>query len=235
MKMKEIKYYILCFWILNGIAAYAFVEGDTIRKKTLPVPKKEYYPQPVLLKTNPLAIFWGPIPFTAEYRLVTEFTTGRKQCSQIGISYLNTSPAWKIVEKAAKIPDKYHLIIKGWRIQVAHKFYLVNRKKYAPFGFYISPNISYSNAHISVGLQRYYRQNYFDFRHFNADLLAGFQIGKNSRITLDVFAGIGYKKNTVLYHATSYLIIPYDTEDFGGFYNSNVKLTLGVNFGWAIY
>jgi len=235
MKLKQIKYCFLISLILKCGIVSAFVDGDTIRIKSGPPPKKEYPLQPLILKTNPLAILWGPIPFTAEYRLVAEITTGRRQSSQIGISYLTTSPVWKLIETAAKIPSKYHLKIKGWRIQVAHKFYLIGRKKYAPFGFYISPNISYSNAQISIGLQRYYRQNYLDFRHFNASILVGVQMGRNSRFTMDIFSGLGYKKNTVLFHASSTLIIPYDTEDFGDFYNSNIKLVFGINFGYKVY
>lgn len=235
MKLKQRKYCILFSLILNCIVAKAFADGDTIRLKPVPVRQKEYQPQPLLFKTNPLAILWGPIPFTAEYRLVAEITTGRKQSTQVGISYLDKSPVWKTIEKAAQIPSYYQFKIKGFRIQVAHKFYLISSRRYAPFGFYVSPNVSYSNAHISIGLQRYYKQNYFDFRHFNADLLVGVQMGRNSRLTMDIFGGIGYKKNTVLYHASTYHIIPYNTKDFGEFYNSSVKLTFGINFGWAIY
>ena len=220
--------------MLNCIIASAVVDGDTIRMP-VPAPKKAYPLQPVLLKSNPLAILWGPIPFTAEYRIVAEITTGLKQSSQVGISVFSTSPIWKTIEKAAKIPSYYRLKVSGWRIQVAHKFYLLRHKRYAPFGFYISPNVSYSNAHISIGLHRYYRQNYFDFRHFNANILAGVQIGRNRRFTMDIFSGIGYKKNTVLFHATSNVILPYDTEDFGAFYNSNIKLVFGINFGYAAY
>jgi hypothetical protein len=233
--LVQLKYCILLSLILNCVIASAFVDGDTIRIKPVPVPKKEYHPPPLLLKTNPLAILWGPIPLTAEYRLVAEITTGRRQSAQIGISYLGTSLAWKTVETVAQVPNKYQFRIKGWRIQVAHKFYLINRKKYAPFGFYISPNVSYSNAQISIGLQRYYRQSYYDFRHFNANLLIGVQMGRNSRLTMDIFSGIGYKKNTVFYHFNSSRIIQYDTKEFGEFYNSSVKLLFGINFGWAIY
>ncbi|MCE9538067.1 MAG: hypothetical protein K8R85_02460 [Bacteroidetes bacterium] len=233
MKLKQIKYFILISLMLSSVIASA-LDGDTIRIKP-PVQKKVYPTPPLILKTNPLAILWGPIPFTAEYRLVAEVTTGRKQSSQIGISFLTTSPLWKTFEAAANIPTKYHFIARGWRIQVSHKFFLIGSKKYAPFGFYISPNVSYTNAHISIGLQRYYRQNYLDFRHFNANILVGMQIGKNSRFTMDIFGGMGYKKNTVLFHANSFVILPYDMEEFGKFYNSNLKLVFGINFGYAIY
>ena len=218
--------------MLNCIVANAFVHGDTIRLKPVPVPKKEYRPQPLLIKSNPLPILWGPIPFSAEYRFVVEITSGRTQSDQVGISYLGTSSIWKIIEKAAKVPSKYQLEVEGWRLQVAHRFYLISRRQYAPFGFYVSPLVSYSTATIGV---RYYKQNYLDFAHFNANLLVGVQMGRNSNFTMDMFAGLGYKKNTVLIHVNSHRIIPYDTSDLGEFYNSHLKLILGFNFGWAIY
>ncbi len=218
--------------MLNCIDAKAFVEGDTIRLKPIPIPKKQYHPQPLLIKSNPLAILWGPIPFTAEYRMVAEITTGRTQSDQIGISYLGTSPIWSIIEKAAQVPTKYQLRLRGFRIQVAHRFYLIGRKQYAPFGFYVSPLVSYSNAQISL---RYYKQTYLDFSHFNANLLVGLQVGRNSNFTMDMFAGLGYKKNTVLIHVNNHRIIPFDTKDLGDLYNSPIKLTVGINFGWAIY
>lgn len=235
MKLKQIKYCLLISFIINCIASNSFAEGDTIRLPPPPAPKKEFYPQPMLLKTNPLAILWGPIPFTSEYRVVAEITTGRTQSSQIGISYLSISPAWILFEKIAQVPGNFQLKVKGWRLQVAHKFYLISRRKYAPFGFYVSPNVSYSNARLSFGLNQYIRQNYFDFNHLNANILIGVQVGRNSRITMDLFGGVGYKQNTVRYHVNNYRIIPFDTKDFGEFYNSPVKLTLGINFGYAIY
>lgn len=235
MKLKQIKYCLLASFLLNCMVSNSFAEGDTIRLPPPPEPKKEFYPQPLLIKTNPLAILWGPVPLTSEYRLVAEITTGRTKSAQIGISYLGISPVWKVFEKIAQVPGYYQLKVKGWRIQVAHKFYLISRRRYAPFGFYVSPNVSYSNARLSFGLNNYVRQNYYDFRHLNANLLIGVQVGRNSRITMDIFGGLGYKQNTVHHHVNNYRIIPFDTNDFGEFYNSAVKLTFGINFGYAIY
>ena len=236
MKLKQIKYHVLFLFMLNAIFVYSNLVTDTIRLKLKPLKKeKEFHKQPLLLKTNPLAILWGPIPFTAEYRLISEITTGQRHSEQIGISFLNTSPLWKIIEKTTPISSKYKLKTKGWRIQYAHRFYLIKRKKYAPFGFYVSPTISYSNAQISIGLLNYYRKSYYNFSNLNINLLLGYQFGKNSRFTVDIFSGIGYKKNTVFYHVNSYKITPFDTKDFGEFYNSDLKLSIGINFGWAFY
>jgi hypothetical protein len=229
------KFYIVFLLVFVCGRFSVFAEGDTIRLNPDGKVKKQYYQQPLLLKSNPLAMLWGPIPFTAEYRLVAEITTGRTRSVQFGISYLDKSPLWSMYEKASNTPSYYELKVKGWRIQAAYRLYLISRKRYAPFGFYISPSISYSDAHISIGLERYYREVYFDFRHFNSTMQIGVQVGRNSNITMDIFAGIGYKSNIVYYHATDSYIIKYNTKDFGTFYNNHLKLVFGINFGYALY
>lgn len=228
------KYSIICFLLLSLTRLSLFAEGDTIRLKT-DIVKKQYYSQPLLLKSNPLAALWGPIPFTGEYRLMVEITTGRTRSAQAGISFLGKSIAYRIVEQATKVPPFYQLKVNGWRVQAAYRFYLISKRKYAPFGFYVSPTVSYSNARMSIGLERYYQQVYYDFRHFNSSLLIGVQMGRNSKITMDIFTGVGYKKNTVFYHISDARIIPYNTGDFGKYYNLPVKFTFGINFGYALY
>lgn len=182
-----------------------------------------------------MAPLWGPIPFTAEYRIIAEAALGRTRSAQLGLSYLGTSLLWKIVENVTNTPAYYMVKVSGYRIQAGYRFYLINKRKYAPFGFYVSPMVSYSNARISVGLDSYYRQVYYDFRHFNTNLIMGVQIGRNSTITMDIFAGLGYKRNTVFLHINDGYVIPYDTKDFGTFYNGPLKLVFGVNWGYAIY
>lgn len=229
------KYYFFCILLFLMVKPGAFAQVDTIRLNTGSKVKKQYYKQPLLLKSNPMAVLWGPIPFTAEYRIVAEVTSGRKRSAQLGISYLGKSLLWKMVEDATKTPARYQFKINGWRLQAGYRLYLNGKSRYAPFGFYVSPTVSYSNARISIGLNNYYKQVYYDFRHFNANLLMGVQLGRKADITMDIFTGIGYKENRVFYHANNTHIIPYDTEEFGAFYNGPIKLVFGINFGYAIY
>lgn len=217
------------------IASNALADGDTIRLNNGAKEKAQYYPQPLILKTNPLAVLWGPIPFTSEYRLVAEICNGRTKSIQAGISYLDKSPLLGIAEKLTTTTTNYLIKVNGWRLQFAYRFYLVNKRKYAPFGFYIAPNISFSDAHVSIGLSHYYRNQYYDFRHFNSTLQIGVQIGRYSNITMDIFAGLGYKKNVVLYHANDAHILTIDTKEFGDLYNMPLKLVFGLNFGYTLY
>lgn len=221
------------FFILSCFSLTCAAQCDTIRLNESTSIKKLYIPQPIIIKTNPFAVLWGSIPFTAEYRIMAEIPMSKRQSSQIGISYLNKSLLWLSFEKKAHIPNDYILLINGYRIQIAHKIYIGKRNKSAPFGFYLSPAFSFSNAHIAIGLDRYYKHAYFDFRHFNANLIMGTQIGRSKSLTMDLFFGLGYKKNKVLYHATDKDIKDYDTKEFGKFYNSPVSIIAGINWGIA--
>jgi hypothetical protein len=214
------------------------MDTDTIiRKKPVKTDnlKDRIFNSPMVLKTSPTAFLLGAMfpPFTAEYRLMMEVSSGKRQSEQLGLSYLGKNIFVNAIEKAANIPVQYHYKVEGWRIQYAHKFYLVGRRGYAPFGFFVGPSVSYANARVSIGRQRHYREVYFDFRHFNINAIIGVQAGKTNSLTFEVYGGIGYKSNKVYYHSSSSKITPYDTEDFGLIYQTNLNLLFGINIGYA--
>jgi hypothetical protein len=237
MKRKKITYLIFFSFMLYNLSSSAYTPIDTliIKKPKVRTLKDKIFNSPLVLKTSLTGLLWGAIypPFTAEYRLIAEITSGKKQSEQIAISVLGKNLFYKALEKASNIPTDYIFKVSGWRLQYAHKFYLVNRRHYAPYGFYVGPLVSYTDAHISVGLNRYYHQTYYDFRHLNADIIAGLQVGKMNRLTLDIYAGAGYKTNKVFYHATTYSIIPYDTSGFGDIYNTHLNVVFGINLGYS--
>jgi hypothetical protein len=216
----------------------AAMETDTIinkkavRKDNL---RSKIFVPPIIFKTSPSALLYGAIypPLTAEYRFMAEISSGKRQSEQLGISYLGLNFFVNAVEKAAKVPTDYAYKVAGWRVQYAHKFYWIGRRHYAPFGFYFAPMISYSNARVSLGLQRYYRGVYYDFRHFNIDGIIGVQAGKINRVTFEVYGGFGYKINRVFYRSTTSRIVPYNTEEFGPLYNSHFNAVFGINMGYA--
>jgi len=187
-----------------------------------------------VIKTNPLAILWGSIPFTAEYRVMIELTSAKNQSDQIGISYLGKSPVLKLFEDS--IEDLNLLIVRGIRFQASHKFY-INKlgdllglpfSEYAPHGLYISPHLSYSTAKFSTKFFNS-RDVFIKGTHFNINLLFGYQLIRDFW-ALDFFAGLGYKKNSWIEHYQQNPA-PINTSEFGEFYNSPVKLNLGFNAG----
>ncbi len=220
---------------LVGINTFGFVLTDTIRLKPIAIPKENKFPKPLtIIKTSPTAALWGGVfPFTAEYRLMVELSGSKKQSEQLSLSLLGKSLLLKILEKTTQQTSNQLFKVSGWRIQYAHKFYVLNKKRTAPFGFYVAPLLSYTNAHIALGLKRYYLNSYIDFRHFNANLICGLQLGKKNRATFDIYAGAGYKSNKVFYHFSSNTLVPINTADFGYLYNSHLNLVFGINIGYA--
>ncbi len=209
------------------------MDGDTIRNESYVKNKRSYSAQPILIKSSPTAFLWGGIlPFTSEYRLMAEVPSAKKQSEVISFSYLGKNIFLGAVQKLSAVSSNRILKVSGWRFQYAHKFYLVRHERKAPYGFYVAPLISYSNVHVSIGLNRYYHQTYFDFRNLSENLVIGVQSGKSKHFSTDIYFGMGHKSNTTYYHAGSYHIFQYDTSDFGDFYNGHVSVIFDINIGY---
>ncbi len=223
---------IVALFILLGTAikAQVFDDSDTLRLTPL-VKKKPSYIQPLVLKTSPTAFLWGGVfPFTSEYRFAIEINSSRTQTEQLSLSWLGKG----LFIRTANLALNRDINVIGWRVQYAHKFYLIRKKKVAPYGFYVAPLISYATAQISSGKKSSNHGSYLDFRHFNINAIAGIQIGKLHRLTFDAYAGLGYKKNKVFYHSPSNKLSPYDTKDLGELYNTPLNAVFGINLGYSL-
>lgn len=237
MNTKQLTYTIIAFLFALSANAYTFAPADTIvykkdRKETL---KGKIFDSPLVLKTSPTGLIWGGIfPFTSEYRLLGEITTSRTQSDQVGVSYLGKNLLYKIVEKAINTPTTEIYKVSGWKLQYAHKFYLLTKRMHAPTGFFFGPLIAYSYAHVSIGLSRYYTHTYYDFHNFNANMIAGVQIAKRDRISFELYIGGGYKNNTLFYHASTTRYAQLDTTDFLWTpYTTHLNAVFGLNLGYA--
>lgn len=226
---------IISVFIFFSSLLSLYADGDTIRFSNARKPFNPYYLQPILLKTNPFAPLWGPIPYTGEYRFMVEVANAPRQSTVIGLSYLGKSLMWGLIEKSASVPSQYRLKVSGWRLQLAYRFYLNKQKTVAPFGFYVSPALSYSNAKVAIGLERFYKQVYYDFSNVSANILIGTQMRRSSKVAIDIFAGWGYQKNQVFYHISSSKALPYNTRDFGNYYNKPYRFTFGFNLAYILY
>jgi hypothetical protein len=238
MNLQKITTCFLFSFLLHSANAFTLFPADTIRMKPFVRKMTPYPQQPIILKINTLSVLWGPVPLTAEYRLTLEMPSSKNQAMQLGLSFLGKSPIWAMVEKQTK--TGFHpldFVVTGVSVQIANKFYLVPKKFGSPFGYYIAPQVSYSNAHISLSKSRAYRQTYIDATQFSVGFIIGRQLarGKAKRFTTDAYVGAGYKNNTWIYHANTFTKGPYDTSDFPKYFHSHVKLTAGINLGWAIH
>jgi hypothetical protein len=188
-------------------------------------------PQPVsyIIKTNPLPIIWGSVPFTSEFRVLQEIPVALFQSSQIGFSYIGKSVVLAMQENAIRQNNEPRIKVRGFRIQYAHRFYY-KRNSYAPEGAYIGPLISYTTAKFGT---RYSQQfdHYVRAEHFNTNMMLGYQAVSDDGFTLDAFIGAGYKKNTWQYHRSHNTTV-IDLSDIP-YYSSSFKFSCGFNIGFA--
>lgn len=181
-----------------------------------------------VIKTNPLPILWASIPFTSEFRYVQEVPIARYQSLQLGFSYIGKSVILTLIENASRHKNEPRVVVSGFRIQFSHRYYFTELE-YAPVGFYIGPHISYSTAKFSTRYGMIFN-NYLQGTHYNINLIGGVQLLADD-FTVDVFGGLGYKKNTWVSHSANN-VISMDLTD-SRLYNSPVKITLGFNIGMA--
>jgi hypothetical protein len=192
---------------------------------------KPVYYQPIVLKTSPTAFLWGGVfPLTSEYRFVIEINSGRAQSEQLSLSWLGKG----IFVRTAFGLLNQDIDVTGWRVQYAHKFYLIRKTKFAPYGFYVAPLVSYADAHISSGKKSHNRGAYLDFRNFNINAIVGIQIGKLHRLTFDSYAGLGYRKNQIFYHYANGRTVPYDSKQFSDLYALPLNGVFGINLGYSL-
>jgi hypothetical protein len=220
---KFLNIFLTFFLICSGFISHAQFIQDSLYSNSFE-PRKNN-----IIKTNPLTIIQGSIPFTAEYRLILEHMLGNKSSIQIGGSYLGKSPLQ--VYNEANSTDPVRLIVKGYRFQAEFRYYISGfiNDKTAPEGFYVAPSFSLSHAKFT---NRYYNtyNEYISFDYTNYCLKAGYQLMDNT-LTLDFFTGIGYRNNILVDKINS----PAQANKIKDFevYHGPLKLLLGFNMGYA--
>ncbi len=215
---------------------------------TVPIQTKEILNQKhkalTVYKTNPAAMLWGAIPFSSEIRMVREDVIAPQQSLQVGISYLTKGPFIRLIEQAMKANNpggmrNYEIIFNGFRFQATYKWYLndfFNRvfstDAHAPQGIYLAPHLSYSQAKLTLKPLAA-RQVYIDMIHFNTGLLWGIQLVSRKGLAIDVFSGMGYKRNVWFEQNGPFNRKQMDLSDFGFLLNGSFKLYGGFNLGWS--
>lgn len=218
--------YMMLFALLPALHAHAGSPNDSTRVK-----RAVECPQRITrtVKTNLLPVFWASIPYTSEFRIVQEVPVSLFQSSQIGFSFIRKSIFLTMTENSARQGNEPRIKVNGFRIQYSHRFFY-KKNDYAPHGPYIGPHISYTTAKFATKYSMQY-DNYLQATHFNVNLMAGFQAISDDGFVIDVFAGIGYKKNHWEAH-NSKGIATIDLTDIP-YYSSPFKISAGFNLGWA--
>ena len=225
MKRKKIAFVFSFFFVWVFLfSAKIFAQDSLVLKFN--------YPQKIhaIIKFNPFPILWGPLLYTGEYRLISEFTASKRQSTQVGVGYLGKSLIYKLFEDSLGIFGSQKTIIRGFRAQASHRFFL-SRKRYSPQGFYISPHVSYAYAKLTTP---YFLANniYIGESNFNMNLLVGVQLFIARTVSIDFFGGFGYKNLKFWEQYQNKPRVYFDPFDGQpSLYNSHLKFNLGLNFG----
>lgn len=191
------------------------------------------------LKLNPMALFVGPTMITSEVGLIYDFSLSQRRSVAIGASWLAKNVFIYLTELASSQQSSGHtdsvvyvtpdLKISGWRIQGHYKFLLPSNNY--PSAFHVGPHASYSRVYFGDA-QNGFNRDYYRIVHRNISILAGYQFAINNKVFLDIYNGIGYKNNFMVYHKTpsDYKTIEEDDFFFTGI-PINIKFSLGFSIG----
>jgi hypothetical protein len=207
---------LLLFWHFSVLAQPEQLPETNLHEKT-----------GAIIKTNPIAILWGPIPYTAEFRLVYENLVVPRQSLLIGASFLGKSMVLTMQEMAdTTLQYQAKTKVSGFRIQLEYRYYF--KSKYDEnWGYYIAPHFSFSKASFTDGYNGLIGYAW-EFRYLDYGLIVGNQTVL-SRRALDIWCGLGYKKHL------AYWIEPTKTKPTDDFYDfmPDIKIYFGFNFGIA--
>lgn len=184
-----------------------------------------------IFKTNPLTVLWGSIPFTSEYRITYETSTGRKQYANIGAAYLGKNVVLlKGYASLISNPEAYKF--NGYKVHFSYRW-IIHEFGPHPEGIYVGPYISYAHLRIentqSAGIS-----DHAIIDHFHIAAIMGAQIKLGGIFYGDVFGGIGYKNNNWDNHVkySSQQLIDLDNLDY--VYDYNIKIKIGFSLGIRI-
>lgn len=231
MKIHQKHFFFILLLLFSSISLQAQLEENTTIDTSIIAQYKQTKPVNYIIKTNLLPILMGSLPLTSEYRLLGEFMVATNQSISISGSYLGKNIFYKLLIDS--INTGLPTYIKGYRFQLAYKYYLTH-KKFMPRGFYLSPHCSYSSADYSIAPLNN-SPDYIRITNFNANLLFGFQMLAKNTVAFDLFTGIGYKNYTYKEYLTinkNKSIITYNPSELDPFYGSHFNFILiGFNFG----
>jgi hypothetical protein len=195
----------------------------------------------IYLKTNPLALVQGPIPFySSEARIGFEGIASDHLTYQGSAGYIFLSPIFNALIGNAPGVFGGNLRMPGYRFQGEVRYYyikLYNKKKlsevFLPSGLYVGLNASYASADFKardIPIQK------IDFTQININVIGGAQLMYNDLFGLDVFAGLGYKNNIITYYdfnGKKEIWTPADV-GLGDFYAYPINVKLGMNLTFGL-
>ncbi len=215
------KYSILVLILIWTISASAqFIEEQIGQQK--PTTKR------LVLKTDPSLFLMGQLPISGEYRVSAELVLTNKNSVQLGASYVGKSLLLLLASQSDSANvDNFSL--NGFRVQGSYKWYPFGDLKSAPNGFFVAPHISYTQI---LFRDKTAALKYRDTRvvYFNVAILAGYQFIVKDKFSIEVFHGIGLRRNQLINPVSGKHTNIHNDIDFTPL-PGVLKLYFGANFG----
>lgn len=186
-----------------------------------------------MIKTNPLVVLWGAIPFTSEYRLTYSTGTGNNQYVCISGAYLGRNILLFSDNRVIGHPGAHNFHFKGFKTDFSYRWIISSWSNNMPSGLYIGTHISYAHLRIEHDNLNGLTEHAF-VEHIHATGIMGVKGRLFDVFYLDLFAGMGYKTNQWGNHVMQYSPPLLDLSALTWVYNSNFKLKAGFSLGIRI-
>ncbi|MFN8323059.1 MAG: hypothetical protein U0T74_10415 [Chitinophagales bacterium] len=225
---------ILVLAICLALGSVASAQRDTVVRefegfKSTKLPLRQN-----VIKSNLIPFLFGQIPICGEIRFTYERMLSHNQSLTLGASY-NYPNLFLFVMPAIANPNGTTLkdySLRGGRITLGYRFYPLKSKQ-APEGLFVGPYGSFNFVKIK---ERNGNGSSETWCYANGSLIAGYQFYLTRGVFLELFGGLGYRKNFIVYYdAVHNRTSQADLQLF--FKNNpfkNVKLIFQLNlgFGW---
>jgi hypothetical protein len=185
-----------------------------------------------LIKGNAFPFFFGQIPLTGEIRINYERMITHNQSLNFMGGYVYPNPILFFGSVLAGNGLFNRISLRGGKIGIGYRFYPLKNLQ-APEGFYFGPYGSYTFARIK---EKRGSDDVYTWHYANAGMIAGYQVKIEEYLYVDMFAGVGYRRNwESFYNSTTKKRSSQDLELPPVFMlpHKNVKLFLQFNLCYA--
>jgi len=227
---------LFIFWVFVA-GSTVFAQNKTYSKQDITNKNEFAYD---VIKTNPMALFCGPTLITSELGLSYEFSVSKNRAVSIGASWLTKNVFIYLSELSYNAQNSSSqsgnvvyvqpdLKISGYRIQAHYKFLFPVFNNF-PSALHVGPHASFSTT-LFGDAQNQFNNDYYRIVHQNISILAGYQFSVKNKVYFDVYHGLGYKYNYMVFHKTP---TQYKREDGDFIFTGiplNLKISLGINIG----
>lgn len=188
-----------------------------------------------VVKTKPVAMFYGDIPHSSEFSLYGEWTFNYRRSLQIGGSYFRNGLDLGLVSDSISGFPIANYKLRGLGFEAQYREYLTNtgRDHGAPLGFYYGGRIALDQGN-AQDLLSFSLTEEVIISQFELCAIFGYQQRIFRDLVLDFNLQAGYKDNRWTYINNLGTYIDLDTsDDLGAFYSNPILLGAQFSIGYG--